>query len=148
VVNAYRASEITYAPPTRATWDEIVSSGHIGLLPREAVESGMTNYYAVDTSQFIYNILQGSDYRRRVREIIPLEIQMAMRAGCSDIRDEAQQMRSGCGRCGVDQDRERASRRPAASRAPSVPVLERLHRARQSRRRRGAFGARARGAAR
>lgn len=92
VVSAYRASEITYSPPARATWDEIVSSGDIGLLPHGAVDSGMTNYYGLDTAKFVYDILQRSDYRRRVRQIIPLEVQMAMRAGCSDIRNDAQQI--------------------------------------------------------
>src|ERR1044071_901153 len=32
VVNAYRATEISYIAPVRATWDQIVSSGHLGLL--------------------------------------------------------------------------------------------------------------------
>jgi hypothetical protein len=33
---AYRASEINFIPSARATWDEIVSSGDTGLLPRDA----------------------------------------------------------------------------------------------------------------
>ena len=91
VVSAYRASEITFSPTTRATWDEIVSSGDIGLLPGEASNGAVASYFVLDTSRFMYELLQASDYRRRVREIIPLEAQMALRAGCSDVRNEAQQ---------------------------------------------------------
>jgi hypothetical protein len=69
-----------------------VSSGDIGLLPRDASDGAVANYFALDTSRFMYDLLQASDYRRRVREMIPLELQMALRAGCSDVRNEAQQI--------------------------------------------------------
>ncbi len=49
VVSAYRASEILYPAPTRATWDEIVSSGDVSLLPSEAVDAGVAEYFAADT---------------------------------------------------------------------------------------------------
>ncbi|HET6912705.1 MAG TPA: hypothetical protein VFH71_05085 [Rhodanobacteraceae bacterium] len=88
VVNAYRATEIIYTPPVRATWDQIVSSGHLGLLPARAVESGLSQYFAFDTAQDLYNTGWRSDYRRTVREIIPLGMQMAMHRTCSDVRDE------------------------------------------------------------
>jgi len=110
VVSAYRASEITFWPQTRATWDEIVSSGDIGLLPRQGVE--VASYYALDTSRFMYEALQRSDYRRRVRRVIPLEIQMSLRAGCSDIRNEAQQIVGFMEQCVLDVD-DAALRRTA-----------------------------------
>jgi hypothetical protein len=117
VVSAYRASEITYSPPSRATWDEIVSSGDIGLLPPEAVDSGMINYFGLDTSRFVYEILQRSEYRSRVRQIIPLEIQMAMRRGCSDIRDDAQQIVGFMEHCDLDVDDAALVRTATALRA-------------------------------
>jgi hypothetical protein len=88
VVNAYRATEITSTAPVRATWDQIVASGHLGLLPAGAVESSLSQYYAFDTPQDIYNMGLDSAYRETVRRIIPLAMQEAMRAGCSDVRDE------------------------------------------------------------
>lgn len=88
VVAAYRASELMYSPPTRATWDEIVSAGDIGLLPRGAVESGIASYFAADTGQMSMESMERSEYRRAVRETIPLEIQIALRGGCSDVRDD------------------------------------------------------------
>ena len=88
VVNAYRATEINYNAPVRATWDQIVSSGHLGLLPANAAESGLSQYYAFDTAQDIYRAGLNSGYRQTVRQIIPMTTQIAMRAGCSDVRDK------------------------------------------------------------
>jgi len=92
VVSAYRASEINYSPPTRATWDEIVSSGDTGLLPRAALEGGVTDYYASDTARLVFDSLSDSAYRHRVRTIIPLDLQKALREGCSDVRNETQEI--------------------------------------------------------
>ena len=88
VVNAYRASELIYNAPVRATWDQIVSSGHLGLLPAGAAESGLSQYYAFDTAQDVYHAGLDSAYRQTVRQIIPMTMQAAMRAGCSDVRDK------------------------------------------------------------
>ena len=88
VVNAYRASELIYNAPVRATWDQIVSSGHLGLLPPGAAESGLSQYYAFDTAQDLYRMGLNSGYRQTVRQIIPMTVQIAMRAGCSDVRDQ------------------------------------------------------------
>ena len=84
---AYRASEINYNPSARTTWDEIVSSGDAGLLPRDAARR-VAEYYAFDSSRDVYAILTNSAYRHRVRNIIPLAVQKAIRTGCSDVRDE------------------------------------------------------------
>jgi len=45
VVAAYRASEYTSNPNNRATWEQVVSSGHLGLLPDTAIEFGISDYY-------------------------------------------------------------------------------------------------------
>ena len=88
VVNAYRATELIYNAPVRATWDQIVSSGHLGLLPAGAADSGLSQYYAFDTAQDVYRAGLNSAYRQTVRQIIPITTQVAMRAGCSDVRNE------------------------------------------------------------
>ncbi len=72
----------------RATWDQIVSSGHLGLLPPGAAESALSQYYAFDTAQDIYRMGLNSSYRQTARRIIPMTVQIAMRAGCSDVRDQ------------------------------------------------------------
>jgi hypothetical protein len=90
VVQAYRATEINYSPPTRATWDQIVSAGHLGLLPERLIDSGLSDYFAADSARLAYEDVRESAYRHTVRKIIPIDVQMAIREGCSDVRDEAQ----------------------------------------------------------
>lgn len=87
VVNAYRASEIVYNAPVRATWDQIVASGHLGLLPARAIESGLSQYYSFDSGRDLYNQGLASRYRHTVRKIIPIDLQVAIRKGCSDVQD-------------------------------------------------------------
>jgi hypothetical protein len=88
IVNAYRATENNYTPSTRATWNQIVSSGHLGLLPRSVIESGLSQYYAFDYPRDVYNLSVASAYRHTVRNIIPIAMQAAIREGCSDVLDK------------------------------------------------------------
>ncbi|MDQ3159726.1 MAG: hypothetical protein M3Q51_01740 [Pseudomonadota bacterium] len=87
VIYAYRATEVAYIAPVRATWDQIVSSGHLGLLPGDAVASELARHYAFDSAHDIYRIGLDSTYRQVVRKIIPVSMQVGMREGCSDVRD-------------------------------------------------------------
>ena len=85
VVNAYRATEDNYRPPSRATWDQIVSSGHLGLLPAGAANQGCRNtMHSNSAGRYRGDHLPTADGRK----IMPLGMQIAMRAGCSDVRDE------------------------------------------------------------
>ena len=52
------------------------------------MESGLSQYYAFDNAQDIYRMGLSSAYRQTVRQIIPMTMQIAMRAGCSDVRDQ------------------------------------------------------------
>jgi len=104
VVNAYRATEVVYEAPVRATWDQIISSGHLGLLPKDAVEAGLTPFYAFDTAQDIYNLGLESAYRRTARQIIPMRMQIVMRETCSDMRDDEGYIVGFMDRCAFDAD--------------------------------------------
>ena len=86
VVAAYRASEFNNNPTNSATWDQIVSSGHIGLLPSVAVERGLSEYYKYQASVDASNLrIVNSPYRLAVRSLTPLPVQLAIREGCSDV---------------------------------------------------------------
>ena len=89
VINAYRATEYNYRAQSRATWDEIVSSGDTGLLPCGVAVSA-AEYFGYDSANNVRDILSHSAYRYRVRTLMPLGLQKALRAGCSDVRDENQ----------------------------------------------------------
>ena len=120
VVQAYRASEINYRPPARATWDEVVSSGDTGLLPR-GVADGAARYFAFDTARSSLDVLTASAYRHRVRTIIPLVLQKALRTGCSDVRNQTQQITGFMPACTLEVDAAMIGATAAALRAdPAV----------------------------
>lgn len=83
VVNAYRATEITYTAPVRATWNQIVASGHLRLLSKNAAEE-LSRYYAFDTAQDVYRAGLASAYRQTVR---------LLRLGLADIDTQLSDVR-------------------------------------------------------
>ncbi len=88
VVRAYRSTEYNYDPHTRSTWDEIVSSGDLGLLPNRTVLDGLSLYFGAESANLMaLEELRNSQYRARVRRTIPHRVQKAIRSGCSDMRD-------------------------------------------------------------
>lgn len=92
VINAYRATEYSYEPPKRATWDTIISSGSTGLLPQRAVGRGLSAYYTYDTALMISGLIQASEYRHIIRRLIPHRLQKAIREHCGDIRGSRQEI--------------------------------------------------------
>lgn len=124
IVNAYRASEIIYVASVRATWDQIVSSGHLDLLPRSAVESGLSQFYAFDVARSVYHLGVDSDYRKMVRKTIPMSMQIAMRAGCSDVRNRRGIVTGFAKHCQFKADRAALERVAAALRGNPVVVAD------------------------
>ncbi len=101
VINAYRASEYNYRAPSRATWDAIVSSGDTGLLSPD-LAAAAADYFAYDSAHNARDILSQSAYRHRVRTLVPLKLQKALRAGCSDVRNENQDITGFKSDCALD----------------------------------------------
>lgn len=88
VVAAYRATETAFYPASRSTFDQIVFSGHLGLLPKKALNEGLIDYYSLSQADTAYDLVRDSRYRELVRSIIPLSVQIAIREGCSDVMDD------------------------------------------------------------
>ncbi|HVV34930.1 MAG TPA: hypothetical protein VHC73_17010 [Vitreimonas sp.] len=88
VINAYRASEYAYGESSRATWDEIISSGDIALIPN-TVRATIDGYYKLDGAQEVRSTFSNSPYRQLARRLIGYEVQAAMRAHCSDRNGDA-----------------------------------------------------------
>ncbi len=105
VVAAYRASEFSSNPPNRATWDQIVSSGDLGLLPEDTLRNVLSEYYRFqDGNEDTNTRLQDTPYRRAVRSLIPLAVQISMREGCSDVYDDKQVIVGFVTDCNLDVD--------------------------------------------
>jgi len=88
VISAYRASEYAYGESSHATWDEIISSGDIALIP-SSVKAPLDEYYKIDAAQEVRGTFSASPYRQLARRLISYEVQSAMRAHCSDLNDSA-----------------------------------------------------------
>ncbi|WP_370338886.1 hypothetical protein [Parvularcula marina] len=128
IIEAYRATEVAYLTPARATWDQIISSGHLDLLPKEAAESGLSQFYAFDTAQDIYRLGLESDYRVTVRQIIPMHMQIAMRETCSDARDAEGNVVGFMDGCDFDADATELEAVALALRSdPTVPTTLSYH---------------------
>ncbi len=128
VVNAYRATEYASHYPTRSTWDEIVSSGDIGLLPKAFVDDGLTGYFTSNNAdQARINILNSS-YRKRVRRTIPHRIQLTIRESCGDVRDEVGNVTGFRAECSLDiSDAELSKAAEALLNDPDILPDLRLH---------------------
>ncbi len=92
VIDAYRATEYYHRSPTRATFDEIVSTGSLGLIPAPAREAGIVEYFAFDNSLSMREAVRSSPYRSRVRSILPHDVQFSIRATCSDVFNDTFQI--------------------------------------------------------
>lgn len=92
IAAAYRATEVNGARVASATWDQMVSSGQVGLLRDANLENSLSDYYKVQTvtiasTEQLFN----APYRQIVRSLIPLSVQLAIRDGCSDALDKFNQ---------------------------------------------------------
>ncbi|WP_412067263.1 hypothetical protein [Rubrivirga sp. IMCC43871] len=91
VIHAYRATEWSGFRDVRATWDEILFSGNVGLLPPTALASGLGVYFSYsDLSSANLDRLKDTPYRQTVRGTIPHVLQRSIREHCSDVTDDIQ----------------------------------------------------------
>jgi len=88
IIDAYRSTEYAHRPETRATYEELISTGSLGLIPSEARQAGFIDYFRYDNSLAMREAVRASPYRHRVRSLLPYDIQAAIRAKCSDLYNE------------------------------------------------------------
>ena len=107
IAAAYRATEVSGLAMATATWDQIVSSGHVGLLRDSSLENSLANYYKVQRVTLDSNAqLLNSPYREVVRSLIPLSVQLAIREGCSDALDTFNLVTGFVEDCVIDADED------------------------------------------
>jgi hypothetical protein len=83
VASAYQASQILTTQSTRATFDEMKSTGAIDLIRNARLRAMLISYYSYDWSQ-ASTIKAQAPYRELVRSILPYAIQNAVKASCGD----------------------------------------------------------------
>lgn len=84
LISAYRATQYIESARRRTTYDEITSTGAIGLISNQTLRETAIRVY---TSSMFDNVAReglASRYRERFRMIIPSETQASLAAACGD----------------------------------------------------------------
>ena len=84
VISAYRATQSQSRDRFRATYDELVSTGNIGLIADQDLRETAIVVFTTPLLDKISNEADGSEYRRLFRETVPAEVQEALLARCGD----------------------------------------------------------------
>lgn len=84
VIAAYRASQYKYNDRYRATYDEMVSTGTIGLIAEQALRETAINVFTTPLMDVTAQEANRSEYRRLFRETVSAEVQQALLARCGD----------------------------------------------------------------
>lgn len=84
LISAYRATQYKENSRYRATYDELVSTGTIGLIADQAMRETAVNVFAAPWLEQISQQTRDSEYRRLFRETVPARIQEALLERCGD----------------------------------------------------------------
>lgn len=84
LINAYRASQYLYYGTRRATYDEMVATGDIGLIADKRLRETALTFYADPTIDMVTDEGKNSEYRKAFRRAAPADIQRALLAHCGD----------------------------------------------------------------
>lgn len=84
VIAAYQASQNTYTGINNSSWSEAFGSDQLRMVADEGLRSDLGLLMATDFIVLEQELF--TDYRRNVREVIPANIQEAIRVRCGDRR--------------------------------------------------------------
>ena len=85
MISAYRATQYYYNNVRfRSTFDELVSTGNIGLIGDEKLRTASIAIFTTPLLDQITQTARDSEYRRLFRETISADIQTALLARCGD----------------------------------------------------------------
>lgn len=84
LVSAYRATQYKENNRYRATYDELVSTGTIGLIADQTLRETAGNVFAAPWLDQIAEQTRNSEYRKLFRETVPADVQEALLTRCGD----------------------------------------------------------------
>ncbi|HEX5123593.1 MAG TPA: hypothetical protein VFV97_10120 [Rhodanobacteraceae bacterium] len=85
LIAAYRATQYNSYIRRRATYDELTSTGEIGLVRDEALRTLAMYTYSSDLFNEVIDNSRGSEYRIAFRKLMPHDVQTALREHCGDL---------------------------------------------------------------
>jgi hypothetical protein len=84
LVNAYRATQYKQAAQRRATYDELISTGTIGLIRDRTIRETAMRYYTMATFDNLTREALESGYRKAFRMAVSNDVQRALNRDCGD----------------------------------------------------------------
>jgi len=84
LVSAYRASQYKFNNRYRAAYDELVSTGDMGLIADQRLRETAVSVFAGTLLDVISDEASHAEYRRLFRETVPAELQASLLARCGD----------------------------------------------------------------
>ena len=84
LIAAYRATQFNGNTRRRATYDELISTGEIGLIHDVALRDLAMRVYTDPAIDLITQDGQHSEYRKQFRMAIPYDVQLALADKCGD----------------------------------------------------------------
>jgi hypothetical protein len=84
LVSAYRATQYNGNIRRRTTYDELTSTGEIGLIRDQSLRDLAMRVYSVELFEDMVHDAQHSQYRMAFRKAIPHEIQATLAQACGD----------------------------------------------------------------
>jgi hypothetical protein len=84
LIAAYRATQYREPRRRRSTYDELISTGTIGLIRDRALRDTAVRVYTTPMFENIRREGSGSRYREAFRMSVPVEVQRALRDSCGE----------------------------------------------------------------
>ncbi len=85
LVNAYRASQYKQGAARRSTYDELVSTGNIGLIKDQKLRNISVRNYSLTTIDNLVRESVESHYRELFRMTVPNDVQRTLAKECGDL---------------------------------------------------------------
>ena len=90
----FQASQLADLYTSESTYEELKSAGELGLIADIALRDSLAAYYTVGTRDPVFT--ERPEYRRRVRGIIPLDVQKYIWASCWTVGNNLWQTLKDC----------------------------------------------------
>lgn len=84
LVDAYQATQEWLYSPARTAYNEMVSAGRVNLIPDTDLRTRLAIYYN-QTDEYLASWTRETDYRERVRTVLPIALQERIHAACEEV---------------------------------------------------------------
>ncbi|MBT8472520.1 MAG: hypothetical protein HKN14_11615 [Marinicaulis sp.] len=88
LISAYRATQWVTTAPRRASYNELIATGEIGLIEDNFLRETAISVFNQTTTGSVNERARDSDFRKIFRQTVPIEIQHTLLTKCGDLAVE------------------------------------------------------------